>query len=257
MSKLATLLCLAFLSLAGTDGYAQPAPKPKPSRPLVFLPGIAGSELWINGRRAWGSVGAMRHLEDLRIPNGPTATEPAPTCDPANQDVRYRQSCGPINELVILGPMKYDQYEPLFKYLETLGYSRFGTDRNVFVFAYDWRRSNFDTAAQLDAFLRNTPGLAGKEIDILAHSMGGLVTLIYAHQFDAPKTADGKCDFPRSCLPSEDGDHHGHAVLGVSERRLYACRRLGLDLAQTCRRARRHLAYRSFVAVALRAASHP
>ena len=120
MSKLATLLCLAFLSLVGTDGHAQLAPRPKPSRPLIFLPGIAGSELWINGRRAWGSVEAMRHFEDLRIHNGPTTSDAAATCDPANQDVRYRQSCGPINQLVILGPMKYDQHEPLFTYLETL-----------------------------------------------------------------------------------------------------------------------------------------
>jgi pimeloyl-ACP methyl ester carboxylesterase len=199
MRKLSAFLCLAFLCVMGADVHAQTPLKSKPTRPLVFLPGIAGSELWINGKRAWGSIEAMMHLEDLSIPNGPAMIEAAPTCDPANTDTRYRQSCGPINQLVVLGPMKYDQYEPLFKYLETLGYSRFGVDRNVFIFAYDWRRSNFDTAAQLDAFLRNTPGLANKEIDVLAHSMGGLVTLIYAHQFDAPKPADGKCNFPQSC----------------------------------------------------------
>jgi pimeloyl-ACP methyl ester carboxylesterase len=199
MRTLWSFLCAAFLCLIGTHAQAQSPPKPKPTRPLIFLPGIAGSELWINGKRAWGSVEAMMYLENLRIPNGPTVIEPALTCDPANVDIRYRQSCGPINQLVVLGPMKYDQYEPIFKYLDTLGYSRFGADRSVFIFAYDWRRSNFDTAAQLDAFIRNTPELANKEIDVLAHSMGGLVTLIYAHQFDAPKTPDGKCNFPQSC----------------------------------------------------------
>jgi pimeloyl-ACP methyl ester carboxylesterase len=193
---LIALITCCVLSLR-TEAQAQ-TPHPKPSRPLIFLPGIAGSELWLDGKLAWGSASAMLGLANLGIPDGPRSVSAAPTCDPANHDAKYRATCGPINDFVILGPIKFGQYEPLFKYLETLGYARFGSDRNLFIFSYDWRRSNFDTATDLDTFIKTTPELAGKEIDILAHSMGGLVSLIYAHQFDAP-TGNGGCDFPRNC----------------------------------------------------------
>jgi pimeloyl-ACP methyl ester carboxylesterase len=199
MKKIAAALAIILGYLIGMRAEAQvPVPHGPPTRPLIFIPGIAGSELWLNGTRAWGSVGAMRDLENLRIPDGPKDTPPAPTCDPNNRDPRYVASCGPINQLVILGKIKYDVYEPLFQYLETLGYTRFGSGTNLFIFSYDWRQSNFDTAADLNAFINATPALAGKEIDILAHSMGGLVALIYAHRYDAP-SGDAACEFPRNC----------------------------------------------------------
>jgi pimeloyl-ACP methyl ester carboxylesterase len=147
---------------------------------------------------AWGSANGLVHLEDLRIPDGPRSVPPAPTCDPNNADARYRTSCGTIDQFVVLGPFKADVYGPLYAYLETLGYTRFGPERNLFIFSYDWRRSNFDTAAELNTFVTNTPELAGKEFDILAHSMGGLVSLIYASRYDAP-TSPATCDFPRTC----------------------------------------------------------
>jgi pimeloyl-ACP methyl ester carboxylesterase len=167
-----------------------------PPRPLIVVPGIAGSELWIEGKLAWGSLDGLRHLENLRITDGPRKISAAETCDPANSNEAYRSTCGTLNQFIALGPLKIDVYEPLWRYLESLGYTRFGERKNLFIFPYDWRRSNFDTAADLDAFIRSKPELAGKEIDILAHSMGGLVSLIYTNKYDAPA---GRCDFPRSC----------------------------------------------------------
>lgn len=56
---------------------------------------------------------------------------------------------------------------------EILGNYTEGTD--LFVFAYDWRRSNFANAVLLNDFVRaNIP--AGEDFDIVAHSMGGLLT---------------------------------------------------------------------------------
>jgi pimeloyl-ACP methyl ester carboxylesterase len=200
MTKTIVALIAAVVTcLVGTSAEAQtPVPHSPPSRPLVFIPGIAGSELWLSGKLAWGSLDAMLRFDSLRIPDGPKESAAAPTCDPADKDTRYLDSCGPINQLVILGKIKYDVYEPLFQYLETLGYTRFGPYKNVFIFSYDWRRSNFDTAADLDAFIKSKPGLAGKEIDILAHSMGGLVALIYANRYDAP-SGGAACNFPHTC----------------------------------------------------------
>jgi hypothetical protein len=149
--KIIAVVALAFGCLAGMEAEAQvPVPHAPPERPLIFIPGIAGSELWLDGKLAWGSLGAMLSFESLRIPDGPKASAAALTCDPNNRDARYLDSCGPINQLAILGKIKYDVYEPLFKYLETFGYTRFGPGKNLFIFSYDWRRSNFDTAADLN-----------------------------------------------------------------------------------------------------------
>ncbi|MBP2428965.1 MULTISPECIES: esterase/lipase family protein [Bradyrhizobium] len=155
--------------------------------------------MWIDGKLVWGTLDGLRHLENLRIVDGPRKISAADTCDPGNSDATYRATCGTLNQFIALGPLKVDVYEPLWQYLRSLGYSRSGEHRNLFLFPYDWRRSNFDTAADLDAFIKSRPELAGKEIDILAHSMGGLVSLIYTTQYDAPSGPDGKCDFPRNC----------------------------------------------------------
>src|SRR5262245_3213616 len=50
---------------------------PPPPRPLVFIPGILGSELWINDERVWGGLWDMRNLAKLAIPGGPREAPPA------------------------------------------------------------------------------------------------------------------------------------------------------------------------------------
>jgi len=197
------IAALALACLWSGGGYAASIrsahPHVPPPRPLIVIPGIAGSELWIDGKLAWGTLDGLRHLENLRIADGPRKIAAADTCDPSNSNDAYRASCGTLNQFIALGPLKADVYEPLWQFLESLGYFRFGERKNLFVFPYDWRRSNFDTAADLDAFIKSKPELAGKEIDILAHSMGGLVSLIYTTRYDAPSDPEGRCDFPRSC----------------------------------------------------------
>ncbi|WP_234685081.1 esterase/lipase family protein [Bradyrhizobium monzae] len=198
--KLAAIL-MVYLWVDGcyAAGNRSTQPHVPPPRPLIIIPGIAGSELWIDGKLAWGTLDGLRHLETLRIADGPRKISAADTCDPNNSNDDYRTSCGTLNQFVALGPLKADVYAPLWSFLESLGYHRFGEQKNLFVFPYDWRRSNFDTAADLDTFVKSKPELAGKEFDILAHSMGGLVSLIYTTKYDAPPNSEGKCDFPKSC----------------------------------------------------------
>jgi pimeloyl-ACP methyl ester carboxylesterase len=56
-------------------------------------------------------------------------------------------------------------------------------DRNLFIFHYDWRMSNFDSADQLSAFVTEliNKGKIGSDqkFNIVAHSMGGLVARLY------------------------------------------------------------------------------
>jgi pimeloyl-ACP methyl ester carboxylesterase len=72
-----------------------------------------------------------------------------------------------------------DQYIIMVRRLDALGYKE---DRDLFMFHYDWRRSNFDAADKLRRFIADK-GLAGKPIDLIGHSMGGLVATIYIQKF--------------------------------------------------------------------------
>ena len=198
MRLLLTLLVTASLALFAADSKAQaptsPAPRFPPPRPLVFIPGIAGSQLWIDGRQAWGSIGGLMDLERLRIADGPRSIGPAPTCAPGGDPA----TCGLLEQIGVLGPIKMGAYIGLMRHLESLGYSRSGARRNLFVFPYDWRQSNFETTEALRDFVQTTPGLANQEFDVLAHSMGGLIALLYATRHDAPQAGEtcatsGRC----------------------------------------------------------------
>ncbi len=165
--------------------------EPEPDRePLIFVPGIAGSLLDSkSGMKLWIGESSKLTLD----PDKPQETVIAP-------DV-VRE----IN-LNILGKQLYQQdfYKPLLQMLtEKGGYREYQVNRdparrtttgcdlsqnsddtnkkpNLFVFAYDWRKSNTENAA----VLRDYVGCAQKfypnsKINILAHSMGGLLARRY------------------------------------------------------------------------------
>ena len=82
--------------------------------------------------------------------------------------------CGIVREIVFLGLYTQDVYAPVIRHLEQTGYRE---NRDLFVFDYDWRRSVFDNAEALDAFVREK--VPDGKVDILAHSMGALVARVY------------------------------------------------------------------------------
>jgi pimeloyl-ACP methyl ester carboxylesterase len=80
---------------------------------------------------------------------------------------------------VVKGPRGGDQYNLFVDRMQRLGYVE---GRDLFLFHYDWRLSNFRTATRLRDFIQAN-GLAGRPIDIIGHSMGGLVALVYIHAY--------------------------------------------------------------------------
>lgn len=185
--RIALVALVALIAMSASIHSAKSANLPSPKRPLVFVPGIIGSELWVRNARVWGGLSDITHLDKLEIAGGPRDVEPLQTCSESDlNDNLKRQTCGPIEGFSTLPPFSVDQYASLFNFLENMGYKRSGPGRNLFVFAYDWRRSNFQTADDFRHFVDSEPGLAGKQFDILAHSMGGLVALIYTNKYDAP-----------------------------------------------------------------------
>ncbi len=161
----AALVSIAVLSPMETrPTRAQQSPL-VPERPLVFVPGMLGSMLCrpgVEGEETvvWGTVDAMGQFPTLAV-------------DPAANDV---EPCGLIREISYLGIFTQTVYGPFVDRLKAAGYR---DGETLFVFDYDWRLSVFDNAAQLAAFVdEKIPG-AGK-IDIVGHSMGGLVARTYA-----------------------------------------------------------------------------
>ncbi len=160
----AAALAAIVAAVVAPEARAQ-APTVEPKRPLIFVPGLLGSRLCRDNPAnpsqpvlVWGTLGALSHFPTIRF----AATDGI-------------KPCGLVREIVYLGLFTQDVYAPALAHLGWIGY-REGKD--LFVFDYDWRRSVFNNADKLDDFIRAKAGT--QRVDILAHSMGGLVARVYA-----------------------------------------------------------------------------
>lgn len=135
-----------------------------PQRPLLFIPGILGSRLSdASGTAVWGDRNSLVNFPRLELYPGSSGSA-------LHVD-------GLVNSINVLGPFwTIHQYDALIEKLHSLGYV---DQDNFFVFPYDWRNSNYDTAKLLEKFVAATPKLKNGKFDIVAHSMGGLVTRIW------------------------------------------------------------------------------
>ena len=157
----ATLVLCAILP---PSALAAPATTAAP-RPLVFVPGLLGSRLCRTAQDGtqtvlWGTLDAMGHFPELAL-NAE-----------GSQDIT---ACGLIREISFLGVFSQQIYGPFIDRMEQAGYR---DGETLFIFDYDWRASVFDNAAKLAAFIDSK--VPTGEIDIVAHSMGGLVARTYA-----------------------------------------------------------------------------
>ncbi len=68
-------------------------------------------------------------------------------------------------------------YDNLIDTMDANGYTR---EQDLFTFPYDWRRSNVDTALLLRDKINGVQGICHcRKVDLVAHSMGGLVSRQY------------------------------------------------------------------------------
>jgi hypothetical protein len=144
----------------------------QPQRPLVFVPGILGSRLCDNQNNPiWGTRTSFSNFArlELDVPDNP-ALHP----------------CGLVDEIQIIGSLwTHNTYKSWLAGLAAIGFSP--ENKNLFIFDYDWRLSNYENAKLLNAFIaRNIE--SGKEFDIIAHSMGGIVSRIYLDEYAPTKT---------------------------------------------------------------------
>jgi pimeloyl-ACP methyl ester carboxylesterase len=177
------VLYTAFATLFSASNTPLFAAEPK--RPLVFVPGILGSKLCNGGTVLWGDVKSLFNFAKLEIQQVPSSTVGIATCGPASGGAT---NCGLVERINLLGPFwAIHEYDGLIKTLEKLGYRQ---GSSLFVFCYDWRLSNYDTAKALQAFVARTPQLNNRKIDILAHSMGGYATSIFLRQLNGKATVE-------------------------------------------------------------------
>ena len=139
--------------------------------PVVFVPGLMGSELWAGSERLWPNVKLM-------------FTDPDKMKLPDSGDLEPR---GILNEVVIIPNLvKQDQYNRLGDFLvEGMGYER-GVD--LLEFAYDWRLDVRESAKRLAKTLAEWD--MEPPIVLMAHSLGCLVSRYYVEKLGGKNLVD-------------------------------------------------------------------
>ena len=186
------------------------------TQPLIFVPGISGStlyeaneqgnpvihnfpsvyisELWARGLLAPDSLGLSKLYLDAQSEPHPSIvavdaldtvlTRPIykTTFDylTSHGYVRYETGLHPKKRIVGEGPTYCD------------GSERYnGQKPTLFVFAYDWRKTNVEAASKLNDFIACVQQFyPGQKVNILTHSMGGLVARRYLIDHESEHKVD-------------------------------------------------------------------
>ncbi|MEM7587569.1 MAG: hypothetical protein AAF560_29545 [Acidobacteriota bacterium] len=206
--------CLATLAPVDLDDFFDPAAAERfPERnPVIVIPGFLGSRLVDaeSGRVVWGEVGGGYAAPDT--PEGARVIARSLRDDVPSPDVR------PDGVLDHLRFRKVSlRLRPYFKILHTLSAAGYrdedlsrrldddfeGQHLNSFQFDYDWRLDNAANARRLHAFIRDKTSYCRRQrqlhgqpekairFDVIAHSMGGLLTRYYLRYGPQPLPEDG------------------------------------------------------------------
>jgi pimeloyl-ACP methyl ester carboxylesterase len=149
--------------------------------PVILIPGVLGSRLFDKNKHTEVWPGSTLHLlagskQDLELSFDPQ------TLQPVSDGL---EPSGLFEEV-----LNADFYGAILRTLRQsggfvagkLGVRADPRVRRYYVFAYDWRQDNVTTAKRLDALIeqiRRDYGDPTLRVNVIAHSMGGLVTRYY------------------------------------------------------------------------------
>lgn len=147
--------------------------------PVIVIHGLFGAELIApDGEKVWGKFSNQR-ITDKKI----LAQLASPDLRPGS--ILTHSEITPGNVTIY----RFKNYALLLNALRKFGY----TEKNLFTFAYDWRKSVPENAAELHNFILEKEKLfpSGQKFDIIAHSMGGLISRYYLRYGNAPLPHEG------------------------------------------------------------------
>jgi pSer/pThr/pTyr-binding forkhead associated (FHA) protein len=132
-------------------------------QPVVFVPGMMGSELYQGSEKVWPNVKILFRHPELFYFTEETRLEPK----------------GVLNDMIIVPNLiTLEQYSRLGDYLvEELGYER---GKDFLEFGYDWRRDIRQSAKRLAETIEARE--IKPPITIIAHSLGTLVSRYYVER---------------------------------------------------------------------------
>ncbi len=165
-------------NIQNPGGSAPPPSEPPGKRPVVIIPGIAGSELYDGSNLIWPNISQM--YKDI----GDQFLTDSLSMDSSGNSVKSISVGNTIKEqkLVLSGLTVFDLdiFQSLQALLESNGYS---SGQNYFFFPYDWRLDNSINVDKLKQKIEDIKTQTGfKKVDIVAHSMGGLLAKDYISQ---------------------------------------------------------------------------
>ena len=199
MSRALLLLTICLLMIAGACQFSpsedtdiappheyQLERRQGQRQPVILIPGTLGSRLFNNenGEIAWGSFSAT--ISELR--DGLDLPIDRPTLRENTDNLRAYRVLDRAEILLSEGQGEVSFYAQLIDFMSsTPGYlpaygKRFHRGHDLFVFFYDWRRSNVEAAVQLKEFIDNIRRdlrLPDEKFTFLAISNGGLIARYY------------------------------------------------------------------------------
>lgn len=143
--------------------------------PVIFIPGIAGSRLVlenpVNDQDVWPLAPVADRAVLALEYDGKT---------PQQSDVVIKPE-GVVSDVAAVVPV----YRPLLTALVEHGY---GLNKDLFLFPYDFRLDNSVHVLELDKVVRDVQTRTGSDkVDIVAHSMGGLIARAYVNSIGKDK----------------------------------------------------------------------
>jgi pimeloyl-ACP methyl ester carboxylesterase len=164
-----------------------PTPTPAPLEPLIFIPGIGGSYLDEEGGRNLWLGGLATDRTRLRLNDPPVDFQGKPITIKASDVLREstRQKAGYQHLIDALkqkaGYVEYQvNNDPARRTGAGCDLSQKPNQPTLFIFAYDWRQSNVLNANALRDYVGCVRSFyPDRQINILTHSMGGLIARRY------------------------------------------------------------------------------
>ncbi len=178
--SLLTVMPVNALVREGSDSKGKYFIEDSKNYPVIFIPGVAGSELYSGDHNAWPGWLAQRvtggYFHTLKMDEKGRSEYNIVPLRSIRKGLEF--------DLSFMGVWGvFGVYDDFFDYMGDEGYSieeNTESGLRLYDFAYDWRKDNYHTAdlleQKIDKVLKENKA---DKVIIMAHSMGGIVARLY------------------------------------------------------------------------------